>query len=373
VTFLSDRYIRGAAALLLLAAPLAAQRWRTQYFYDEDKTTLQFVDMQFPSAARGVAVGVVTEEQGKRKKSVAMVTSDGGAHWQTVDLPDVPVSLYFLNEGLGWLVTGKGNLWETTEAGKNWHKLPKPPGETLRVHFTTENDGWAAGTKKRVFQTHDGGKHWTAVPAAAEPPGEADYSLYSCIAFATPQFGIISGFNLPPRRTPQMLPDWLDPEKAMSRRDTPHLSYSLTTHDGGKTWKADSASLFGEVERIRLAPGGTGMGLISYSNAFRYPSEVYRIDWHTGRSATVYRDHQFDISDVWVGADGTAYLAGTKVAGQMREVMPGKVQVLESRDWTNWKQMPVDYRANATRVMLAGSGGSLWMATDEGMILKLEQ
>ena len=359
------------AALLLLASPLAAQRWRTQYFYDQNKTELHFVDMQFPSASRGVAVGVI-EEQGKRKKSVALVTSDGGAHWQTVELPDPPVSLFFLNEGLGWLVTAKGGLWQTTEAGKNWQKLSKPPGETLRVYFTTENDGWAAGTKKRVFETHDGGKHWTPLAAAAEPPGDPDDSVYTFVAFANPQFGIITGFNLPPGRTSQRLPDWLDPEYALSRRATPHLSYSLVTHDAGKTWKADSASLFGEVERVRLAPNGVGLGLIGYSNGFRYPSEAYRIDWHTGKSSTVYRDRQFDISDVWLTPGGTAYLAGAKVAGQMRDIIPGKVQVLASRDWTTWKQIAVDYRAVANQVILAGSGENLWMATDQGMILKLE-
>jgi len=32
---------------------------------------------------------------------VAVVTSDGGAHWQTVDLKEIPVSLFFLNENLG--------------------------------------------------------------------------------------------------------------------------------------------------------------------------------------------------------------------------------------------------------------------------------
>ncbi len=361
------------AVLLALVSPLAAQHWRTQYLYDEDKTELHFVDMQFPSSTRGVAVGVVLDDQGRRKKSVALVTSDSGAHWQMVNLPGVPASLFFLNEGLGWMVTAKGGLWQTTEDGRNWRKLPKPPGETLRVYFTSENDGWAAGTKKRVFETHDGGMHWTAVGTAAEPPGDPDYSTYTYIAFATPQFGIITGFNLPPRRTGEQLPEWIDPERALSRRDTPHLSYSLITHDGGKTWKSDSASLFGEVDRIRLGPGGIGLGLIGYSAAFPYPSEAYRIDWHTGRSTTVYRDRQFDISDVWLTADGTAYLAGTRVAGQMRDVMPGKVQVLESRDWTTWKQIAVDYRAVANQVILAGASKDLWMATDEGMILKLEQ
>ena len=112
---------------------------------------------------------------------------------------------------------------------------------------------------------------------------------------------------------------------------------------------------------------------MGYSKPSAIPARHTSIDWRTGKSATVYRDRQFAISDVWLTPGGTAYLAGTKVVGQMRDIIPGKVQVLESRDWTTWKQIAVDYRAVANRVILAGSGEKdLWMATDEGMILKLE-
>jgi hypothetical protein len=38
-----------------------------------------------------------------------------------------------------------------------------------------------------------------------------------------------------------------------------------------------------------------------------------------------------------------------------------------------WSEMAVDYRAVAGRAILAGNGDNLWMATDAGMILKLEQ
>jgi photosystem II stability/assembly factor-like uncharacterized protein len=47
------------------------------------------------------------------------------------------------------------------------------------------------------------------------------------------------------------------------------------------------------------------------------------------------------------------------------------VQVLGSRDYLNWTELPVDYRASGHRVVLAGAAGSMWMATDAGMILKL--
>lgn len=356
-------------ALIAATTPALAERWQMQYFYDKNKSTLVIRDLRFASATRGVAVGIIQE--GRRHRPVSVVTSDGGAHWQLVDLKETPVSLFFLSENLGWMVTSDG-LWQTTEAGKSWRKIPGLPSNMLRVYFTDENNGLAVGSKKRVVETHDGGAHWKPITAAADVPGVANYSAYNWIAFATAKFGLISGWNVPPRRFPQQFPDWMDPEEAINRRETPHLSYSLVTHDGGKTWQPHSASLFGDVSRIRFGPTGKGLGLIEYTNSFRYPSEAYQIDWTTGVSKTVYRDRRFAISDIWLTPDGTAYLAGTVVNGQVRNVVPGKVQVLRSRDFNTWTDLPVDYRATANRTTLAVIDESnMWMATDNGMILKL--
>jgi photosystem II stability/assembly factor-like uncharacterized protein len=360
-----------AVAILAVAAPASgAARWRVQYFYDQDKSVLNFVDMQFPSATRGVAVGFIQE--GTHQKPISVVTSDSGRTWQTADLPEMPVSLFFLNEGLGWLATAKGGLWKTTEVGKNWQKMPRIPAAAFKVYFTSENNGWAACVKKKVFQTADGGRTWTPVAAAAEPPGNPEYSVYSWIAFATPQFGIVTGFNLPPRRRYQSVPDWVDPEEALTHRDTPHLSYQMVTHDGGKTWKSNAASLFGAVARIRLDAQGSGLGLIEYSASFRYPSEVYKIDWRTGKNQTVFRDRRLHITDVAVAPDGTAYIAGIAVTGQIRDAVPGKVHILTTRDYVTWSEMDVDYKAAGNRVVLAlPDKDNLYLATDGGMVLKL--
>ncbi len=364
---------RQTAAVLALAGfllPAYGQRWQVQYLYDENKSAFAIADLCFPSATRGVAVGLIVE--GRKRKPTSVVTSDGGAHWQVVELKDVPVSLFFLNESVGWMVTAKG-LWRTTEVGRSWTKVDGLPSGMLRVYFTDEQNGFAVGTKKRVLSTHDGGAHWLPVAAAAEPPGMDKYSAYSWVAFANPKHGMITGWNAPPRLFPQHFPDWMDPEAAVSRRETPHLSYQLVTADGGNTWKADSASLLGDITRVRFHPNGTGLGLVQHSNGFRYPSEVYRLDWTTGKSETIYRDRKFDISDVWMSPDGTAWLAGVVVTGQIRNVVPGRVQVLQcrARDFSLWVATDVDYRAEANEVVFAGAGRDLWLATDNGMILKL--
>ncbi|HEY1342608.1 MAG TPA: YCF48-related protein [Bryobacteraceae bacterium] len=364
----------GVLALLTAACPaFCAERWKLQYNYDEEKSRLTIHDIQFASPARGVAVGVIIEGSSRgrgHEKPVALVTSDGGEHWDQTPLKETPISLFFLNETSGWLVT-ENNLWQTTEVGKNWRKLPKPPGPLYRVYFVDEKTGFAAGPRKAAYETSDGGEHWKPIKAASEPPGDKDVSAYTFISFATPQIGLIAGWNHPKRRNFSRFPDWMDPEEALMRRELPHLTYNLATSDGGKTWKAGSASVFGTVTRMRFDPKGGGLGLIQHEASFRYPSEVYKIDWHTGKSTTLYRDPRIAVSDIWMAADGTAYLVGNLLPGKLRSVVPGRVQVLKSKDYTSWVEMNVDYRAVATQAVVAAAGDDLWVATDTGMILKL--
>jgi len=364
----------GAISFWIVASGAAAEspRWRMQYFYDENKTGLALHDIQTPSATRGYAIGTIVDERGGSRKPVAVSTSDGGAHWEMTKLDEHPVSLFFLNESLGWMVTEKG-IWRTNEGGRDWKKLPKPPTAALRVYFVDENNGWAACVKKTVLATHDGGNKWEVVKTAQDLPGAPERSAFSWITFATKDYGLVLGFNQPLSRWGSQFPAWMDPEDAMTRRDTPHLSYTLVTHDRGQTWKSGSTSLFGQVTRARFTAQGPGLGLIEMGHSSSYPSEVYELDWRTGKSHTIFRDKRYFITDVWLTPNGTSYLAGVEVMGQVHDIAPGAVKVFKSLDRKKWEEMPVDYRAVAQRVIVAGADDSnLWLATDNGMILKLQ-
>lgn len=364
-------FLAALAGMAILAGPVAAQEpeWKSQYLYDKAQSSLVILDLQFASAQRGVAVGFVVK--GSHRQPAAVVTSDGGAHWVLTKPEEMPVSVFFLNEGLGWMVA-ESSLWKTTEAGRSWTKVGGlPKGRILRVFFLDAGNGWAVGTKKTVLETHDGGVKWTPVKAASAPPGEPAYSTYALVAFATPKSGLILGFNRPPRRGP-MFSEQLDPQGAANYRDVPHLNYTLETRDAGKTWQPTSASLFGDTTKIRLLPDGSGIGLIEYSQYFRLASEVFTVDWRTGKSESIYKDTKFGVTDVWRMPEGTVYLAGTVAQGRMRNLVEGRVQVLTSRDNKTFGVMAVDYRATANRVILAcPDGQNVWMATDTGMILKL--
>ena len=99
------------------------------------------------------------------------------------------------------MVTTNG-LWQTAEAGKSWGKLPKLPAEARSSASTSpdEKHGWAVGAKKKFSRPTTAastGRPWLPPP---KPPADPQYSAYNWIAFATPQVGIITGWNMPPRR-----------------------------------------------------------------------------------------------------------------------------------------------------------------------------
>jgi hypothetical protein len=355
-----------------IAAPALAERWRIQYFYDRDRETLHIGDLRCPTARRCIASATIDNEKGSRRPTV-VVTSDGGAHWALVPLRETPISLFFLNESNGWMV-GSRNLWRTIEGGRGWEKVGKLPQGTLRVAFLDEKHGFAVGLKKSVSETTDGGLDWKPVPAAAEPKTREEHTVYSWIEFVDPMNGIITGFSRPPRRDPLGLPDWVNPESAVERRQWPTVSITLDTHNAGATWSPSTGSFFGQISRVRLSPAGVGLGLISFMDNFEWPAEVFRVNWKTGKSGRVFRDKNRRITDVAVFSEKLGYLAGQEVLGQLHQSpIPGRLKMYKSTDLQEWKEMDVDYRANAAVALLAAADEqNIWVATDTGMILKLQ-
>jgi len=364
------RILAAAAALTGLAC--AAEHWRLQYFYDQDDSELSLTDIQFPSERRGIAAGYLSRDG--RRQPAALLTGDGGRRWDLTRPPDIALALFFLDERLGWMV-GRNGLYRTEEAGRSWRKLPSPQG-ILRVYFLDEQHGWAVGERKSVYATADGGLTWSRLPAGDQPKANPAHTAYGWIAFADRRHGIIAGWSRPPRRDePDRLPDWMDPERAERRREWPTLSILLDTHDGGASWTPSVASMFGQITRVRLAPDGRGLGLIEFTHSFQWPSEVFRLDWRTGRSQRAFRRADRAVTDIALPPSGPAYLAAIEPQSlKLRLPLPGKLKVLRSDDLAHWQEMEVDYRATARRAAFAvAAPGRIWLATDTGMILALEQ
>lgn len=363
-----------AIALLALLVPLAAAaepRWRIQFFHDEDGSKLYLQDLAFPAPRRGIACGALLQDG--RRKPVVLLTTDGGGRWELVAVKELCRSVFFLNEGRGWMVTSSG-VWRSEDSGRSWKRLRRLEG-VLRVYFADANRGWAVGAPKAVWETSDGGEVWTPVKAAAEPRTKAENTAYTWIDFLGPKVGMIVGASRPPRRGEERgLPDWMEPERTGRRREWPAMSIFLETRDGGGTWRTSATSMFGQVTRLRLTPDLQGLALIEFQDSFEWPSEVFRIDLRTGKSERAFRRKDRAVTDVLQIPGGPAYLAAIEPAGTLRSSpVPGKLRILTLAGGGDWTEMPVDYRAFGHRAMLAASGAEVWAATDSGMILKLAE
>jgi photosystem II stability/assembly factor-like uncharacterized protein len=370
---------------LALLPPMAfAQRWRVQYFYDQDRNGLFIEDLVFPTAQRGIAVGTIYDElaANKKPKFTVLVTSDGGEHWTLEPFKEHPRSLFFLNDSIGWLVTDNA-IWFTEESGRSWKKIgeqvkpdkklaPVPAGGLiLRVWFLDAQHGFAVGEQKTVLETHNGGATWTPVEEAAKPTANPAHTAYSRIWFDG-KVGIIVGGSIPPRSDDPNFPAWMEPERAVKRRQIPTLTLMLTTLDGGEKWKSSTAPLFGAVTSLRLA-APYGLLTFAFNDSFDWPSEVFSLDSRTGKNTRVFREKNRRVTDCAVFAGPRAYLAAVEPPGRLNSTpIPGKVKILTSTDLNLWIDMEVDYKAVARALILAGPDADhLWAATDTGMILHL--
>jgi photosystem II stability/assembly factor-like uncharacterized protein len=349
-----------------------------QFFYDQDKSELHLIDLKFPSANHGMAAGIITEV--KRVEPTLVVTVDGGANWKLRSLKDVlpakdvPLSLYFVSENEGWLVTDKG-LWFTSDFGSTWRKTGDLPKGITKVWFLTTSHGWAIGSLKQVMESTDGGKSWIPVTAAKEPPGAVATTTYSDIVFLR-NHGIITGSNKPPDYYSH--PEWQAPETRSSLG--PGTTIFLESSDGGKSWESSSGAMFGQLTRVAVSLNGTSLALFEFNSrtdnkmVHLPPAEVHRMSLETGVPDRVYRDDNTQITDLGLTTKGVPYLVGHTMVGMVRDnPIPGKLKVLTSTDFAKWTEIPVDYRAEAHRAYLAiAEDREVWVATDTGMILKLQ-
>jgi hypothetical protein len=223
-----------------------------------------------------------------------------------------------------------------------------------------------------MVETKDGGKNWTDVQAAKDVKANPEYTSYNWIQFITPNNGLVNGTSIPPRHLSEE-PAWANPEAAAKKRQWPNLSIGLDTRDGGKTWTSQTAPIFGRPVRFRFAPGRRALALVRFDAAFDYPSEVYTVDPHTGKSARAFREKKRMVTDVGWLPDSNGVLVAVEPPGMYLLPVPGRLHVLESSDLEHWREMPVDWKAYAQNAVIASSGDGAWIGTDTGMILGLEK
>lgn len=368
--------MRVIALLVAAAMGSPAAKWTMSFMHDEDESSLILRAIEFPSERRGLAIGQLTDKRGIT--GVVLLTTDGGAKWETIRLKEDPLSISCIKEEICWFVSVK-SVWRSDEGGRAWRKIANLKGP-LKVHFESPTRGWAAGLAKSAWETSDGGKTWKAIEQTKKIASNPDHAHFGAIAM-TRDVGIIGGNSRAPRKDEDVtFPDWMQPEAAAKRREWPAVMIVLQTRDGGKTWNPSSNSIFGTLSQIRIKPEGTGAAaLLEYFNNFEFPGELIWIDFATGRSTPIMRSKDFAPTDFVLGGKNQILLGGTQNAALRSLPVPQKVQMYEAtvNDSTAtavWASIPVDYRAVAKRVSLGQSpNGIAWAITDTGMILKLDR
>jgi photosystem II stability/assembly factor-like uncharacterized protein len=338
--------------------------WRIQFFYDKDNEQFRINDLQFASADRGIAVGAVVDSKG-HIKPMSVLTSDGGLHWQMRPLDQAGLSVFFLNESVGWMITDDG-IWKTEESGRTWRRQKREKG-LQRVYFTDELHGWAVGWPKKIVATTDGGKHWEDVPAAGKPEADPNDTSYDIIAFENPKLGVIIGGETP--AIYQRLPAWVDPADAARRREAASRTVTLATPDGGKTWIPSTVSTYGRTSEFRLL-GDAALVLVRFEDADA-PSEVFLNRPHNPKRIFMQRNRM--VTDcAWVAPDDIL-LAAIEPPGRVYQMgIPGKLHIIRGAPDGPWREMRVDYKAFGSEAMLSVvDAGHAWVATDTGMILRL--
>jgi hypothetical protein len=346
------------------ASLATAAQWKIQYFYDRADSNFTIEDLQCPTSQHCVAAGLIDDKRGHEQGAV-VVTSDGGLHWSQYEVKETPLSLFFLNEGQGWMVTDRG-LWSTVEGGRSWVKKQSRRG-ILETWFLDANHGYIAGLKGMAEETSDGGSTWSKLEASEKVTGAESLS-YDIITFRG-MHGLIVGAGEGASATGSL---HLRPQP--EKEDESRKITVLETLDGGKKWTAGSVPLDGELSQLRLSERGFVVSLIVYRGA-KYPigSAVYETPLGSPDGRLIFAERDRAATDIALLKNGSAVLVTVEPPGSATQVLiPGKLKILKSANLKVWEEMPVDYRAVAQRAIIAAPDSqNIWVATDTGAILKL--
>ncbi len=337
----------------------AAPHWKIQFLYDHADSNFAIEDLECPTKQHCVAAGLIDDKKGHEQGTV-VVTSDGGLHWSQYEVREQPVSLFFLNDSTGWMVTDRG-LWSTVEGGRAWTKVESRKG-ILQTWFLDASHGYTVGLKGLAQETADGGKTWTKLEASGQAPDLLSLD-YDIVAFQGTH-GIIIGAA-----------DELSSFSSL-RKSEPRTSGKLTlleTLDGGNKWTYGSIRIEGELAALRMSRSFV-VSLILYSDP-KYPvgTAVFKTPLGSPDGRVIFAERDRAATDIALLSNGGAVLVTIEPPGNSPQVpIPGKLKILKSGDLKVWEEMDVDYRAVAQRAMIAAPDAQhMWVATDTGAILSL--
>ncbi len=140
-------------------------------------------------------------------------------NWSLAEVSEQPISLFFLNDSLGWMATDRG-VWSTNEGGRTWKKLEGLKkgileSEIPRAHCMDMQSASRRLSTRPSMEARAGKQ----LPPADQPGTGLLDTIYECISFQGPH-GVIVGNTSPPGT--DETPAWLNPSEARRHRERIH-------------------------------------------------------------------------------------------------------------------------------------------------------
>ena len=138
-------------------------------------------------------------------------TTDSGAHWSVISLPEGTPNFVFASATHGWAVVSEPDqqatthLYSTVDGGLFWHRVDSspPPGALwgralpMTLGFRSDGEGWTGSEESSptVSTTRDGGTTWRTIalpPITTRPIGGKGFLAYNTSVVLMPGNGVIA-------------------------------------------------------------------------------------------------------------------------------------------------------------------------------------
>ena len=202
-------------------------------------------------------------------RAYLMHTTDGGEHWERVEIKGVDVDArlvraVFSPGGRGWAFGEAGTIYTTRDGGVNWTRLQSPTRHLLLGGiFIDEDRGWLVGAGTTIIQTSDGGDTWYQSRLAQAGQSEIRFAATSfvdnrvgwAVGSAGTIFRTINGGRTWQRQTSGVDVDLFDVKflDALEGWAVGAEGTIIYTNDGGINWTTQQSNTPHPLERIFFA------------------------------------------------------------------------------------------------------------------------
>lgn len=245
--------------------------------------------------------------------SLLLKTTDGGQHWEFMEI-NLPIrKIHFINENDGYLcVNAEGvNMYYTDDGGVIWHAIYLPWALHSGVYdfeVVSEDTIWICGHNTHLYSTYDKGLSWEDHSLWVGGYLSEVYFFNDTIAWTSGQKGVFYTENawetftniMPDPEYPYVEIDFIDQHIGFMH-NTHHL---LKTEDGGITWN----EIFNDyrIYDMQLLDNGS---IYCLNYAYSKVSS-YRVSFDQGSTWKHKELNSNGLTKMYFLEDGNAWVAG---------------------------------------------------------------